>query len=336
MLVGNELVNEHRFAPFRSRWRALVQRPETSLVILLLLIGLVLSLRTNTFFTPVNLFNILRASSWIAVAAFGEALVLMIGGIDLSVGAAMALAGMVSALVLQSGAGVIVAVGVGLGAAALVGWANGSVISALKLPPFIVTLATMSVVRGLVFGLARGWPLRDLPESYRRLGQFDLSLGQWPISVPVLIMLGLAALVTLLLRYTVLGRYIYTLGRSEPALRVSGVDVEQIRRVVYTLSGLLAGIGGIMMTARLGVASPTAATGYELDVLAAAILGGVSLFGGEGNIGGVLLGALLMQVLRSGVVLLGFPVYWQQAAMGALILLAIIVDRRRHVIAEGT
>jgi len=206
----------------------------------------------------------------------------------------------------------------------------------VKLPPFIVTLTTMSMVRGLVFGLARGWPLRDLPEGYRGLGQFDLSVGQWPIPIPVLIMLGLALLVTLLLRQTVLGRYIYTLGRSEPALVASGVDVEHIRQVVYTLSSLLAGIGGIMMTARLGVAAPTAATGYELDIIAAAIVGGVSLFGSEGNILGVLLGALLMQMLRSGAVLLGFPVYWQQAAMGMLILAAIVVDRRRHRILKGT
>jgi ribose transport system permease protein len=330
------LLKESRFAQLCYRWSALIRRPETSLVALSLVIGLILSLRTNTFFTPVNLFNILRAFSWIAVAAFGETLVLIIGGIDLSVGAVMALAGMVSALVLQSGAGVVTAVGAGLLAAALVGWANGAVISALKLPPFIVTLATMSVVRGLVFGLARGWPLRDLPESYRQLGQFDLSLGRWPIPVPVLIMLGLALLVTLLLRWTVLGRYIYTLGRSEPALLVSGVNVEQVRGVVYTLSSVLAGMGGIMMTARLGVAAPTAATGYELDVIAAAIIGGVSLFGGEGNMLGVMLGAVLMQLLRSGVVLLGFPVYWQQAAMGMLILAAIIVDRRRHPRAEGT
>ena len=330
------MLKEHRFAQPGSRWSALVRRPETSLVALLLVIGLILSLRTNTFFTPVNLFNILRAFSWIAVAAFGEALVLIIGGIDLSVGAVMALAGMVSALALQSDADVAIAVGAGLLAAALVGLVNGTVISALKLPPFIVTLAMTSVVRGLVFGLARGWPLRDLPESYRLLGQLDLSLGQWPIPVPVLIMLGLAMLVTLLLRWTVLGRHLYTLGRSEPALLVSGVNVEQIRQVVYTLSSLLAGMGGIMMTARLGVAAPTAATGYELDVIASAIIGGVSLFGGVGNMLGVMLGAVLMQLLRSGVVLLDFPVYWQQAAMGTLVLAAIILDRRRHLRADGT
>lgn len=327
--------NERKFPSFRPDWGALTRRPETGLVGLLFVVSLILGLRADTFFAPGNVLNVLRASSWIAVAAFGEALVFIIGGIDLSVGAVMALAGMVSALALQSGTSVVVAVGAGLLAAALVGLVNGSVISMLKLPPFIVTLATMSVVRGLVFGLARGWPVRDLPEGYRWLGQFDLSLDAWPIPVPVLIMLGLALLVTLLLRWTVLGRYIYTLGRGEPALLVSGVNVERIRRVVYTLCSLLAGMGGIMMTARLGVAAPTAATGYELDVIAAAIIGGVSLFGGAGNVLGVMLGTVLMQLLRSGVVLLGFPVYWQQAAMGTLILAAIIMDRRRHPRAEG-
>lgn len=323
------MLNERRFAPFRPGWQALIRRPELSLIGLLLSLGLILSLYTDTFVTPANLFNVLRALSWIAVAAFGEALVLITGGMDLSVGAVMALAGMVSALALQAGASVPVAVGAGLAAAGLVGWVNGRMISALKLPPFIVTLATMSIVRGLVFGLARGWPLRALPDGYRRLGQLDLGVGQWPIPVPVLIMLGLALVVTLLLQYTILGRYIYALGRSEQALRMSGVDVEQVRRVVYVLSSLLAGMGGIMMTARLGVALPTAATGYELDIVAAAIVGGASLFGGEGSALGVLLGAVLMQVLRSGIVLLGLPVYWQQAAMGGLLLAAIVVDYRR-------
>jgi ribose transport system permease protein len=133
----------------------------------------------------------------------------------------------------------------------------------------------------------------------------------------------------------VLGRYIYTLGRSEPALLASGVNVDLVRGVVYALASLLAGIGGIMMTARLGVAAPTAATGYELDIITAAIIGGVSLFGGAGNVLGVMLGAVLMQLLRSGVVLLDFPVYWQQAAMGALVLVAIMLDRRRHPRLEG-
>jgi len=143
-------------------------------------------------------------------------------------------------------------------------------------------------------------------------------------------MLALAVAVELLLQHTVLGRYINTLGRSEPALLASGVDTAQVRRVVYALCGLLAGIAGIMLTARLGVAAPTTAIGYEVDVIAAAIIGGASLFGSEGNVLAVLLGTLLLQVIRSGLVLLGFPVYWQQAAMGALILAAIVVDWYSH------
>ena len=321
---------------FRFDWGALIRRPEISPLVLLLAIGLVLGLRTEASRTPAGFLNVLRSFSWIAAAAFGETLVLIIGGIDLSVGAVMALTGLVSALALQLGVNVPVAVGAGLVSAALVGLANGMVISALKLPPFIVTLAMMSAARGLVYGLARGWPLRDLPEGYRLLGQFDITLGPWLIPVPTLIMLGLAVLVTLLLRYTVVGRYIYTLGRGESALLASGVNVEYLRGLVYILSSVLAGIGGIMMTARLGVAAPTAATGHELDVIAAAIIGGVSLFGGEGNMFGVTLGAVFMQVLRSAVVLLGFPAYWQQAAMGTLILIAIMVDRGRHRVVEGT
>ena len=325
-----------RFRQLRFDWSALIRRPEISPLALLLAIGLILGLSTDVSLTLAGFLSVLRSFSWIAVAAFGETLVLIIGGIDLSVGAVMALTGIVSALALQAGANVPVAVCAGLVSAALVGLANSLMISALKLPPFIVTLAMMSVVRGLVFGLARGWPLRDLPENYRLLGQFDVMVGAWPIPVPALIMLALAVLVTLLLRYTVLGSYIYTLGHSEPALLASGVNVDSIRRVVYTLSAMLAGTGGIMMTARLGVAAPTAATGYELDVIAAAIIGGASLFGGVGNVLGVILGAALMQMLRSSIVLFGFPVYWQQAAMGLLILASIIIDRRRHRVAEGT
>jgi ribose transport system permease protein len=150
--------------------------------------------------------------------------------------------------------------------------------------------------------------------------------------LPVLITLGLALLVSLLLGQTVLGRYIYTLGSSERALLVSGVNTGQIKVLVYTLGGLLAAIGGLLMTARLGVAAPTAALGYELDIIAAAIIGGTSLFGGQGSIVGVLLGAVLMQVVRNGLVLLGFAAYWQTVAIGAMILAAILLDywQRRH------
>jgi ribose transport system permease protein len=210
------------------------------------------------------------------------------------------------------------------------GWVNGTVIGRLSLPPFIVTLGTMSIARGITLSLTGGWPVRNLPQGFRVLGQGDLPLDSWFLPIPVLFMLGLAALVSLLLNQTVLGGYIYTLGNSERALLVSGVNPVQIKILVYTLGGLLTAVGGLLMTARLGVAAPTAALGYELDIIAAAVIGGVSLFGGKGSILGVLLGAAFMQVLRNGLVLLGFHIYWQAMVIGAIILMAILLDSWRR------
>lgn len=312
-------------------WRALIGRQELVVLVLLLVVGAFLSLRTDTFFTSNNLFNVARAFSWIAIAAFGESMVIIIGGIDLSVGAVMALAGLISALCLRAGLSVPLAVVAGLLTGGLVGWVNGTMVGRVRLPPFIVTLGTMSITRGIAFGLTGGWPVRDLPQEFRLLGQYDLPLGLWALPLPVLFMLGLAVLVSLLLDRTVLGRYIYTLSGSERALLVCGVNIVQIKVLVYTLCGLLTAVGGLLLTARLGVAAPTAAIGYELDIIAAAVIGGTSLFGGEGRILGVLLGAATMQMLRNGLVLLGFPAYWQTVAIGAMILGAILLDywRRR-------
>lgn len=242
----------------------------------------------------------------------------------------MALAGLISALGMQAGLSVPLAIAAGLLTGGAVGWVNGMMVGHVRLPPFIVTLGTMSIARGIAFVLAGGWPVRNLPQTFRMLGQHDLPLGPWLISLPAVLMLGLAVLVGLLLGQTVLGRYIYTLDSSEPALVVSGINVTQIKVLVYTLCGLLTAVGGLLMTARLGVAAPTAAVGYELDIIAAAVIGGTSLFGGEGSVLGVLLGAAIMQVLRNGLVLLGFPAYWQTIAIGTMILLAILLDYWRR------
>ncbi|MBN1993609.1 MAG: ABC transporter permease [Anaerolineae bacterium] len=315
-------------------WQQVINRQEAVLLILLLLVCLSLGLWTDTFFTANNLFNVARAFSWIAIVAFGESIVIIIGGIDLSVGAVMALAGLVSAHSLRAGFSVPVAIMIGLLTGALVGGINGAIVARLRLPPFIVTLGTMSIVRGIALSLTGGWPVRTLPPGFRALGQYDLPVGPWFLPLPFLIMLALALLVSLLLSQTVLGGYIYTLGNSERALRVSGVQPIQIKVLVYSLCGILTAVGGLLMTARLGVAAPTAALGYELDIIAAAVIGGVSLFGGRGTILGVLLGAAFMQVLRNGLVLLGFPTYWQSVAIGAIILTGILLAswRRRDVL----
>ncbi len=299
-------------------------------VLLLFVVGVLSSLQHPTFFTGTNLLNVARTFSWLAIAAFGESIVIIIGGIDLSVGAVMGLAGLISALCMQIGLPVPLAIVAGLATGGLAGWLNGTIVAHVKLPPFIVTLGTMSVVQGLTYGLSGGWSVTDLPQGFRLLGQSDLLLGPISLPLPFIFVLGLAVLVSLLTNQTLLGRYIYALADSEQALRISGVNVAQAKAMTYTLCGLLAATGGLLMTARLGVATPTAATGYELDIIAAAVIGGTSLFGGKGSTLGVLLGAAFMQVLRNGLVLLGFPAYWQEATLGAMILLAILLDYWRR------
>jgi ribose transport system permease protein len=315
----------------RSLRQLVVSRHEFLVFALLISLGVVLALTTETFLTLNNLSNISRALSWIAIAALGESLVLIIGGIDLSVGAVMALAGLTCASSLRAGLPITVSIFFGLLTGGLLGWINGLLVGHLDLPPLMVTLSTMSLARGAVFGLTGGWPVRDLPLGFRALGQWDLHLGFFSLPIPLTFVLGLGLLTTLFLQKTVLGRYIYALANSERALSVSGVEVKFVKVFVYTLAGLLTAVAGMLMTARLGVAAPTAASDYELQIIAAAVIGGASLFGGEGSVLGVLLGATVMQVLQNGLVLLGFPAYWQTAATGLLILFFILLDywRRR-------
>ena len=310
--------------------RLLLGRQEVLVLLLLMVVGTFLSFETDTFLTSNNLFNVLRAFSWIAIPAFGECIVIVTGGIDLSVGAVMALSALTATISMRGGAPVPVAVAVGLLTGGLLGWLNGIMVARIRLPAVMVTLGTMSIARGIAVGLTGGWPIRSLLESFRVLGQYDVSLGPVSVPLPVLIMLGVALLVSFLLDQTVLGRYIYLLHNSERALAATGVQVLNVKVLVYSLCGLLTAVGGLLMTARLGVASPTAATGYELDIIAAAVVGGTSLFGGRGSVIGVLLGAGVMQVIRNGLVLLGFPSYWQTLAIGAMIILAILIDYWRR------
>jgi ribose transport system permease protein len=320
-------------ALLRAPWRALAGRQELLILGLCLLAASVLSLLSANFLQATNLLNLARGVSWFAVAALGVGLVILVGGIDLSVGAVMALAGLVCALGLRAGLPMPIAVAAGLLGGAAVGLVNGLLVGRFGLPPFIVTLGTMGVARGLTLGLTGGAPIRDLPAGFRALGQSDLSLGGLTLPLALVAMAVLALLVGLLLDRTVLGRYIYILGRDEEALRLAGVPTAQIKITVYTLSSLLAACGGIIMTAWLGVAAPTAAEGYELDIIAAAVIGGTSLFGGEGSVLGVVLGTLLMLMVRNGMVLLGLPSYLQIGAIGAIILAVVLIDyvRRRRL-----
>jgi ribose transport system permease protein len=310
-------------------WRRLIQGQEAGIAVILLLMVIFLSVTTSTFFSATNIFNVLRAFSWIAISAFGQCMVIITAGIDLSVGSTMALSGLASGMLYARGASVPVGIIGGLGMGLIIGALNGMLISRAKLPPFIATLGMMSIARGTTYGLAGGWPVRDFPAEFRVLGQYDVPMLGLKVPLPVIFMLILAFIVSLFLTRTVWGYRIYAVGGNEQATSLSGINTGNVKLLVYALCGLLTGFGGLLMTARLGVAAPTAAQGYELDVIAAVVIGGTSLMGGEGTILGVLIGAAIMQVLRNGLVLLGFDAYWQPAAIGLVIVVAIMLDQLR-------
>lgn len=313
----------------RSTWQSFLRAQEFGVFLILVAMCVFLTLTTDTFLTWTNISNNLRNFSWIAISAFGEAMVIITGGIDLSVGSVMALSGLGTAMLLTREVPVALAVLGGLGIGSLVGVLNGLMVTKGRLPPFIATLGTLLMARGLVQGLTQGQPVRGLGDQYMNLGRFEIPLGNIGIPLPLVIMLVVAVLVHLFLARTVWGYRIYAVGGNETAAGLSGINTDRVKLLVYTLSSFLTSIGGILMTARLGVAAPTAAQGYELDVIAAAVVGGVSLMGGEGTILGVLIGAAIMQVLRNGLVLTGVSAYWLQAVQGAVIVVAIMLDQLR-------
>jgi len=310
-------------------WRSVLGRPEFGVFLILLAMVAFLSLYTDTFLTSTNIFNILRAFSWIAISAFGECMVIITGGVELSVGSVMGLSGLASAMLLARQVPVPLAVVAGLLTGLIVGFLNGLMITKGRLPPFIATLGSLLMARGLCYGLTGGWPVRELPQAFRNLGQSDIPIAGFGVPLPLIFMLVFAVITSLFLIRTVWGYRIYALGGNETATALSGINTARVKIMVYSLCGLLTAIGGVLMTARLGVASPTAAQGYELDVIAAAVVGGTSFSGGEGTILGVLIGAAIMQVLRNGLVLVGVSAYWLQAVQGLVIVVAIMLDQLR-------
>ncbi|MGC9397624.1 MAG: ABC transporter permease [Anaerolineae bacterium] len=310
-------------------WKDFIARQEFGVFVILLLMVVFLSLYTDTFLTSTNIFNILRAFSWIAISAFGQTMVIITAGIDLSVGSVMALSGLASAMLLVRDVSIPLSILGGLLTGGLVGFVNGLMITKGKLPPFIATLGSLLMGRGLCNGLTGGWPVRGLPDGFRFLGQYDVPIGDWGVPMPLLFMLLFGVLTAIFLEQSVWGYRIYALGGNEEATALSGINTSRIKILVYTLCGLLTAVGGVLMTARLGVAAPTAAQGYELDVIAAVVVGGTSLSGGSGTILGTLIGAAIMQVLRNGLVLTGVSAYWLQAVQGLVIVSAIMIDQLR-------
>jgi ribose transport system permease protein len=295
---------------------------------LVLMIGF-FSIGSPFFMTFDNLMTVILQTSVIGILAIGVTFVIVASGIDLSLGAVLALAGMVIGKAAAGGMPLWLAVICGIAVGTALGIANGVLVAKLTLPPFIATLGTMMVARGLTLVISEARPQYFLQSpSFKLISQGSL-FGAVPY--PIIYLLALALIASFVLRRLAIGRYIYGLGSNEAAVRLSGVSVDRVKIFTYAACGLLAGIAGVVLTARLNSAQPAAGGSYELDAIAAAVIGGTSLSGGEGTILGTMIGALIMGVLKNGLNLMNVSQFWQQVAMGIVVIGAVYLDivRRR-------
>jgi ribose transport system permease protein len=298
---------------------------QLSLVILLVLLWSTLSVTTSSFATTENILNLLRQTAIGAILAIGQTFVIITGGIDLSVGSVIAVVGVSFALMVTHGVPLAVALLLSLGIGLIVGLINGFAIHRLGLPPFIATLAMLGIGRGAALLLTGGSSISGLPDAFT-----NFSTGS-VLGLPNLfwMMIGIAAIAWVLLHRSKWGRYLFAYGSNKEAARLSGIHNGRVIFLAYGVSGLCAGVAGLLLASRIGVGIPTAGQGYELDSIAASVIGGASLFGAEGGIIGTLLGALLITTIGNGANLLNVDPFWQQVITGLLIAVIVYIDQLR-------
>lgn len=318
----------------RSNYKQQLARLQS--LIALVILCIVISLLSDKFLTTTNALNVMRQISVNVCISVGMTLVILAGGIDLSVGSVLALCGAIAAGLLKNGIevpsanlyigftvlGIIV---VALLAGSLIGAFNGYVITKFKVPPFVATLAMLTIARGLTMLWTNGFPISGLGENFAWIG-IGWFVG---IPVPVWITAFVVIIAIVITNKTKLGRYIYAIGGNESAATLSGINVRKVKLIVYSIAGGLAAGGGLLVTSRLDAAQPNAGIGYELDSIAAVVIGGTSLTGGRGSVGGTVLGAVIIGVLNNGLVLLSVSPFWQQVVKGAVILAAVVIDKAK-------
>ncbi len=289
-----------------------------------------LSFATNSFATSNNLFNVARNFTFVAVIALGMTIVIITGGIDLSVGSVLCLCSMVLAVVMHAGYSIEVGIAASLGTALVIGAFNGILIAYLGMPPFVVTLGMLSIARSLAMVLSNNTVVFQFGPDHDKL--LALGGGAWlfGISNPVIYMLVLAVLTGVMLRWTKFGRYVFAIGGNERAAVATGVPVRRMKVAVYMISALSAGIAGVIETGWLGAVTTNLGTGMELQVIAAAVIGGANLAGGIGTAFGALIGSALIEVIRNSLGLLGINAFWQGAFIGSFIIIAVTFDRLRN------
>ena len=311
--------------------RSIYSNSEFIVFLGLLGIGVFFSIASPVFLTRFNLLNISLQSSTQGIIAIGMTFVILTQGIDLSVGSLVALSGVVMAIMLHLEIPVYLVLPINLMFGAAVGMFQGLAITKIRMAPFIVTLSVMAMARGLTMVLSQGKTIFSFPESFNYLGSGKFG----PISVTVIVFLLYAIVAEILLRSTVIGRNIYAVGSNIKAAALSGIKTNWILNFVYVVSGISCAIAGIILTGRLDAAMPTAATGYELDAIAAVIIGGASLSGGKGTIIGTIIGVLMIGVINNGMNLLNVPPFWQNFIKGAVIFIAVMIDSLKNRPTEG-
>ena len=287
---------------------------------------IIISVITPRFLTIGNITNVLTQVSVNAVIAIGMTFVILTGGIDLSVGSILAIAGAIAGSIIKSSGNVVAAVVAALIVGAAIGIINGLLVSKGKIQAFIVTLASMTIFRGATLVYTNGTPISGLSGGFGAIGNKKLGI----LPVPVLITAAAVLIAYYLLSQTRFGRYLYALGGNEDSARLSGINTDRIKTWVYVVSGITAAISGVIVTSRIGSASPNAGSGFELDAIAAVVIGGTSLSGGEGSVIGTIIGALIIGVLNNGLNLMNVSPFYQSIIKGLVILVAVLLDKKSN------
>lgn len=291
--------------------------------VVLLLLLIFFSISTKAFLVPSNLFNVARQVSMLGIASVGMAFVLLLGGIDLSIGSQITVVNIVAAWMMVNGKlNPVLSCIIALIISTFVGFLNGWIIANINMPPLIVTLSSMTILEGIAYIISGGIPIFGFPKSFAVIGQGYIG----PVPIPVVIMIIILGIGSFILNKTFFGRYFYAVGGNEEAAKLSGINVKRVKYLVYTLSGFFAGIAGVVMLSRTNSGQALAGKGFEFDVLTAVVLGGVSVNGGSGKISNVVAGVLILGVLSNGMVLLNISQYVQMVTKGIVLLVAVGFD----------
>lgn len=312
----------------KRRIRKMLNSIKTEKTILLALCAIFafLTIFTRSFFTAQNLITVLVQVSVIGIVALGMTLIIISGNIDLSVGSSMAIAGVAAAIFIRDfNIPVFIAILIAISLSVLVGLMNGFITAKGKIPAFIVTLGSVSALRGVAMIMANGIPIGGLPQNFNFIGGGKV----FGVPMPIIIYFVIIVITHLILTRTLMGRYAYALGGNETATKLSGIKIDSLKIKIYLFAGLLTGIGGIVLASRIRSGQPNVGIGYELDAIAACIIGGVSFNGGIGSVFGTVIGTLIMGIINNGLDLLNVQSYYQAIVKGAIVVAAVLIDRKR-------